>query len=53
MSFEKLYNKVREIEEHEIKYKFIVICDLFKEKIICATATTKLCNYNLLIIIST
>ena len=43
LTFEKLYNKVREIEDHEIKNKFIIICDFLKEKIICATATTKLC----------
>jgi len=33
--FEKLYNKVREIEDHEIKYKFIIICDYLQDKIIC------------------
>ena len=32
LTFEKLYNKVREIEEHEIKNKFVIICDLLKEK---------------------
>jgi hypothetical protein len=30
LTFEKLYNKVREIEEHDVKYKFILICDFFK-----------------------
>ena len=43
LTFEKLYNKVREIEDHEIKNKFIIICDFLKEKIICAPATTELC----------
>ena len=42
--FEKLYNKVREIEDHKIKYKFIIICDFVKDKINCGTATTKLCQ---------
>ena len=27
LTFEKLYNKVREMEDHNIKYKFIIICD--------------------------
>ena len=31
LTFKKLYNKVREIEDHEIKYKFIIICDYLKE----------------------
>jgi len=43
LTFEKLYNKVREIEDHDIRYKFIMICDFGKDKIICAAATTKLC----------
>ena len=60
LTFKKLYNKVREIEDHEIKYKFIIICDYLKDKIICGTAVYKLfvvlrfisfVNYNLLIII--
>ena len=37
LTFEKLYNKVREIEEHEIKYKFTIICDFLKDKIVCGT----------------
>ena len=43
LTFKKLYNKVREIEDHEIKYKFIIICDYLKDKIICGTAVFKLC----------
>ena len=43
LTFEKLYNKVREIEDHDIKYKFIIICYFLKEKIICGTAVYKLC----------
>ena len=27
LTFKKLYNKVREIKDHDIKYKFIIICD--------------------------
>ena len=33
MTYEILYNKVREIEDHEIKYKFIIIFEFLKEKI--------------------
>ena len=43
LTFEKLYDKVREIEDHEIKYKSIIICDYLKDKIICGTAVYKLC----------
>ena len=43
MTYKNLYDKVREIEDHNIKYKFIIICDFLKEKLICATGTTKLC----------
>jgi len=32
LTFEKLYNKVRDIENHDIKYKFITICDFLKDK---------------------
>ena len=42
MTYKKLYNKVREIEDHEIKYKFIIIWDYLKDKIICGTAVYKL-----------
>jgi hypothetical protein len=42
LTYDKLYSKVRKIEEHEIKYKFIGICDFLKEQSICGTATTKL-----------
>jgi hypothetical protein len=34
LNFEKLYMKVREIKDHDIKYKFIIICDYLKNKII-------------------
>jgi hypothetical protein len=44
LTFEKLYNKVREIEDHNIKYNFIIICDFLKDKIICGTAVHKLCS---------
>ena len=43
LTFKKLCDKVREIEDHEIKYKFIIICDYLKDKIICGTAVHKLC----------
>jgi hypothetical protein len=43
LTFKKLYNKVREIEDHDIKYKFIIICDYLKDKIICGIAVFKLC----------
>jgi hypothetical protein len=43
LTYEKLYNKVREIEDHNIKYKFIIICDFLKDKTICGTAIHKLC----------
>ena len=43
LTFEKLYIKVREIEDHDIKYKFILICDNLKDKIICGTSVYKLC----------
>jgi len=42
LTYEKLYNKVREIEDHDIKYKFIIACDFLKEQIICGTAVHKL-----------
>jgi hypothetical protein len=42
ITYEKLYNKVREIEVHEIKYKFIIIFEFLKEKIISGTALHKL-----------
>ena len=31
LTYKVLYDKVREIEDHEIKYKFIIICD-YREK---------------------
>jgi hypothetical protein len=40
LTYKKLYNKVREIEDHNLKYKFIFICE---DKIICGTAVYKLC----------
>ena len=43
LTYKNLYNKVREIEDHDIKYKFIIICDFLKDKIICGTAVYKLC----------
>ena len=43
LTYKKLYDKVREIEDHDIKYKFDIICDYLKEKIICGTAVYKLC----------
>jgi hypothetical protein len=33
LTFKKLYNKVRDIEDHDIKYKFSIICDYLKDKI--------------------
>jgi hypothetical protein len=43
LTHKKLYDKVREIEDHETKYKFIIICDFLKDKVICGTAVYKLC----------
>ena len=43
LTYTKLYNKVQEIEDNEIKYKFIIICDFLKDKIICGTACHKRC----------
>ena len=43
LTFDKLKNKVWEIEDQEIKYKFIIICDFKKDKIICGTAVYELC----------
>jgi len=42
-TYKKLYDKVREIENHDIKYKFIIICDYLKEKNMCGTSVYKLC----------
>ena len=42
-TYKKLYDKVREIEDHEIKYKFIIICDYLKDKFFCGCAVYKLC----------
>ena len=42
LTYKKLYDKVQEIENHDIKYKFIIICDFLKDKIICGTAVFKL-----------
>jgi hypothetical protein len=36
MTYEKLYNKVLEIDVQEIKEKFIVVCECFKKKCGCA-----------------
>ena len=35
LTYKKIYDKVRDIEDHDIKYKFIIICDYLKDKIIC------------------
>ena len=43
LTYKKLYNKVKEIEDHDIKYKFMTICDYLKDKIICGTAVYKVC----------
>ncbi len=43
LTYKKLYDKVREIEDHDVKYKFIITCDFLKEEIICGTAVYKLC----------
>ena len=43
LTYKKLYDKVREIENHDIKNKFIIICDYLKDKIMCAWAVHKLC----------
>jgi hypothetical protein len=45
LTYEKLYNKVQEIEEHEIKYKFIVICDFLKEKLSVVLLPLSFVNY--------
>jgi hypothetical protein len=43
LTYKKLYDKVREIEEHDIKYKFIIICEYLKDKFFCGCAVHKLC----------
>ena len=43
LTYKKLYDKVQEIENHDIKYKFIIICEYLKDKFFCATAVHKLC----------
>ena len=43
LTYKKLYDKVREIEDHDVKYKFIIMCDFLKDKLICGTAVYKLC----------
>ena len=43
LTYKKLHEKVRGIEDNDIKYKFIMICDYLKDKIICGTAVYKLC----------
>ena len=43
LTFQKICNKVREIEDHDVKYKFILICDFLKDKTIVGTAVHKLC----------
>jgi hypothetical protein len=43
LTYKKLYDKVGEIEDHEIKHKIIIICDHLEDKIICGTAVYKLC----------
>jgi hypothetical protein len=53
LTFKKLYNKVREIQDHEIKYKFIIICDYLKDNFFVELLFISFVNYNLLIIIST
>jgi len=32
LTYKKLYEKVRENEDHDIKYKFILICGYLKER---------------------
>jgi hypothetical protein len=44
LTYKKLYGRLREIEDHDIKYKFIIICDYLKDKIISGTAVYKLCQ---------
>ena len=43
LTYKKLYDKVQEIENHDIKYKFIIICEYLKDKIFCGSAVYKLC----------
>ena len=38
-----MYDKVRDIEDHEIKYKFIIICEYLQDKIFCGSGVYKLC----------
>jgi len=43
LTYRKLYDKVRcfDFKDNDIKYRFIIICDFLKEKIICGTAVYK------------
>jgi hypothetical protein len=43
LTYKKLYDKVQEIENHDIKYKFIIICEYLKDKIFCGSGVHKLC----------
>ena len=42
LTYEKNYNKVREVDDNEAKCKFIIICDFLKDQIICGTAGNRL-----------
>jgi hypothetical protein len=41
-TYEKTCNEVREIDDNELKYKFIIICECLEDKIICSCAVHKL-----------
>ena len=42
LTYEKLYNKVLEIDDQELNEKFKFICDFFKNKVICGCVLGKL-----------
>jgi len=41
-TYDRIYNKVLEIEDNEIKEKFIIISKFLKDKILCDCALHKL-----------
>ena len=41
-TYNRIYNKVLEIEDNEIKEKFIIISEFLKDRILCGCALYKL-----------
>ena len=42
LTYEKLYNKVLEIDDQELNEKFKFICEFFKNRVICGCVLGKL-----------